>query len=168
MARRILCLIKPALIMVLLLTPIFLALQTNIVAAQDTSFSVNIQPRSTTVNAGDHVTYSMRIEAEPGFNSPIKLDLKITAVGFNVNIDLDTQNPPYPKEFEHTIDIPGDIPVDVTAKGTLIATSGSVVQQEEVEILIKAGTVTGESWLDWLIQMFRDLWDRITGIGSSQ
>jgi len=112
---------------------------------------------------GDEITFTLRIDAEEGFNGSIGLELEVAAFGYDAKFDIGTQKPPYPKEFEHTITMPSDIPVDVTAQGILRATSEEDVQEEYVEISIQSSG-EGGGILGWLLRSLSNLWKAILRI----
>ena len=126
-------------------------------------FSIEVDPEKLSAKAGDEVTYQLRIVVEEGFNGSIELELEVTALGYSVTFDLETQNPPYPKEFEYSFTIPSDIPVGVTAEGVLRGTSGEHVQEEHVEISIQSSG-DGGGILGWLLQLISNLWNSILSL----
>lgn len=132
-------------------------------ATEDVPFSISVEPEKMTANVGDEVTYSMRIDADEGYNESIHLVLDISALGYQVTLDVGKQDPPYPKDFEYSFTIPSEIPIDVTAEGVLTATSGSYVVQETVEMTIKKSGGAG-GLLSWLVQMLSKIWNSIISI----
>ena len=82
-------------------------------------------------------------------------------MGYDVTFDVGTQSPPYPKEFDYTITIPSDIPVEVTANGVLRAISGEMVREEYVEINIQS---SGGGILGWFLRGLSNLWKAILSI----
>jgi len=105
-------------------------------------FSIDIKPREVTVKPGESITYKMRIEAETGFEDPINLTLEIKSPVYSKNFDLGTVYPPYPKDFEYTVEIPSNVPIGILGEGKLKAVSGSYVKEEVVKLRIK-GAVSG-------------------------
>ena len=124
----------------------------------DPPFSIDVEPNKLSAKGGDEITFSLRIDAEEGFDGSIGLELEVTAMGYDATFDVGTQSPPYPKEFDYTITIPSDIPVDVTANGVLRATSGEMVQEEYVEISIQR---SGGGILGWFLRGLSNLWKAI-------
>jgi len=124
-------------------------------------FSIDVEPNKLSAKGGDEITFSLRIDAEEGFNGSINIELEVTAMGYDVTFDVGTQSPPYPKEFDYTITIPSDIPVDVTANGILRATSGEMIQEEYVEINIQS---SGGGILGWFLRGLSNLWKAILSI----
>lgn len=139
------------------------ARSTAIFVESEAPFSIDVEPEKLSVKAGDEVTYQLRIDAEEGFNGSIDLELEVTALGYSITFDLETQNPPYPKDFEYTFTMPSDIPLGVTAQGVLRATSGEHVQEEHVEISIQESD-NGEGIFSWLLRMLGDLWGSILSL----
>jgi len=131
--------------------------------AESAPFTISIEPKEMTANVGDEVTYSMSISADEGFNEPIYFELDISALGYQVTLDVGQQDPPYPKDFEYSFTLPSEIPIDVTAEGVMTATSGDYVVQETVKITIKQSGGAG-GLIGWLIQMLAEFWNRIISI----
>jgi len=124
-------------------------------------FSIDVEPNKLSAKGGDEITFSLRIDAEEGFNGSINIELEVTAMGYDATFDFGTQSPPYPKEFDYTITIPSDIPVEVTANGVLRAISGEMVREEYVEINIQS---SGGGILGWFLRGLSNLWKAILSI----
>ena len=127
----------------------------------DPPFSIDVEPNKLSAKGGDEITFSLRIDAQEGFDGSISIELEVTAMGYDATFDVGTQSPPYPKEFDYTITIPSDIPVDVTANGILRATSGEMIQEEYVEINIQS---SGGGILGWFLRGLSNLWKAILSI----
>ncbi len=112
------------------------------IQAESVPFSITIEPEEASVNPGDSIKYKMRIDAQEGFEEPIDLSLEVNSLVYSKKHNLGTQYPPYPKEFEYTVDVPSNVPIGVTAEGVLKAVSGEHVQEEKVTMSIK-GSMPG-------------------------
>lgn len=135
----------------------------DVAISESAPFTISVEPKEMTANVGDEVTYSMSITADEGFNDPISFKLDISALGYQVTLDVGQQDPPYPKDFEYSFTLPSEIPIEVTAEGVMTATSGDYVVQETVEITIKKSGGAG-GLIGWLIQMLAEFWSRIISI----
>lgn len=157
--------IKTIVTLLLLLAPSILFFNTQeAFAADDAPFTINVQPKKTTVKPGDFVTYQLSINADPGFDDPIDLTLHVSALVYGTTFEIGEQHPPYPKTFEYSLQIPEDIPTGITGKGVLVATSGGYVEEEEVEITLSADGGGGGGFIDQILQFLSDIWNSILGI----
>jgi hypothetical protein len=151
--------------LILLMTLLASTLFSGGVAAQsEAPFTISIEPKTASAEAGEEVAYTLQIEAQDGFEGSISLVLEITALGYGATLDLGSHGPPYPKEFTRGVTLPPDVPGGVTAQGVLTATSGEFVQEEVVEIKIKSSGRGG--LLEWLLRTLSELWNRIISIFS--
>jgi len=161
---------KTALLASLFIVPILLSLgvhatpQSMKLVSSDAPYSIDVEPKKTNAKAGDTITYQLKVTAQTEFNDPIKFDLRITAMGYGTDLDLGTQQPPYPKEFEYNVKLPDNIPTGITATGILKATSGIYVVEEEVEITLASSSSGSGGFFEWLMQVLQDLWNRIVSI----
>jgi hypothetical protein len=157
--------IKTIAALLLLLAPSILSFNTQEAFAVDYApFTINVQPKKTTVKPGDFVTYHLSINADPGFDDPIDLTLQVSALVYSSTFEIGEQYPPYPKTFEYSIQIPEDVPTGITGKGVLVATSGEYVVEEEVEITLSADGGGGGGFIDQILQFLSDIWNSILSI----
>ncbi len=142
---------------------IFCAMLSGVHAQSDPPFSIEVEPEKTTANAGDHVTYNIRIVAVAGFEGDIIMVLEIEALSYHEVYDLGVLGPPFPSEFEYVVPVPSDVPADVKAYGTLKGTSGDYVAEAEVELTIKSGTAVG-GIVGWILNVLNGIWKAIAGL----
>lgn len=159
MRKKILYSVSTLLLIIVFVTPLL-----NAVTGVDAPFSINVEPKSLSAKAGDEVTYTLRIEAEEGYDGVIAFVLDVSALGYSTTLDLGTQFPPYPKDFEYSYTIPSEIPEGVTIEGVLTATDNmGYVQQENVEISIQS-TGPGGDILSWFLKALSDIWNAILSL----
>lgn len=99
-------------------------------------FSFQISPASATGRAGDTITYSGSVTAQPGFTGPVQLSLAASAGIFHQTYDLGTLQAPYPQSFTYPMTIPDSIPANMNLNGVVTATSGTAVQKQSVHLAV--------------------------------
>ena len=132
---------------------------------QQAPFSVNVDPEKTTAKPGDQVSFTIEITASSGFNESIALVLEVEAMSYYDIRDLGIVDPPYPKQFQHTVAIPEEVPASVTAYGTISASSLGQTATEEIEITIKSGNIVGDiiGWILGVIQAIISWFSNLLG-----
>ncbi len=130
---------------------------------QQAPFSISVEPENTTAKPGDDVTFTIDITATSGFTDSITLILEVEALSYNDIFDLGIQDPPYPKHFQYTVTVPEEVPVSVTAYGTLTASSMGHTVTEEVQITIESGNIVGDI-IGWILGVFRAIGDWLSSI----
>jgi hypothetical protein len=99
-------------------------------------FSFQISPASATGHAGDTITYSGKVTAQPGFTGPVQLSLAASAGIFHQTYDLGVLQPPYPQSFTYPLTIPDSLPANMNLNGVVTATSGTAVQKQTVHLAV--------------------------------
>jgi len=100
------------------------------------SFSLSIMPLSASAQRGGTITYTMDITPSGGFDSPINVDLTVTALFFQQDYDLGIQYPPYPKRILYDFQVPGYIPPGTTLVAALSASGGGAMREEGLTITV--------------------------------
>ena len=140
----------------ILISSLIIIAPTSLVNGADEPFSIDVEPNKFSINPGDEINFSVKIEAVEGFAGSIDLELDVSTVGYSDTLDFGTLNPPYPKEHEFTVNIPTEIPVG-KIQGTLRGTSGGHVVEEDVEITLQGtGGIIGT-----ILQALSNIWDSI-------
>ncbi|MFC1803999.1 hypothetical protein ACFL0D_08570 [Thermoproteota archaeon] len=142
---------KSLLVLVIL---VFL-LQISIAYAQ-APYEITVDPISASIAKDEVITYNIDITADPGFVDLIDITLEVSVLGATEYFNLGTAFGPYPMTFVQTLDVPEEVPAGVTINGKILATSGSYIVEEDVEIHIKGGNII-TNILNAIIQTFRGI-----------
>ena len=139
---------KITFISVIILSALFFAVGVHAQAP----YSITAEPEKTSAAPGDLKEYTITINAEPGFEDSIYLEVEITALTYNELYMIDVVDPPYPVEYNYVFEVPEDVPADVTATGIIRGISGDYVVEEEVTIDIKTGGLVG-AIVGWILKI---------------
>ena len=102
-------------------------------------FSFTISPQSAQAAPGGSVPYTITINGNPGFNSPVTFVMKVSAAGYTDTVNLGTYNGPYPKTFTYTLPVPSQVPAGVAVKATVTGTSGADQYSQAVDLQVTGG-----------------------------
>jgi len=140
----------------ILISSLIIIAPTSLGNGTDEPFSIQVEPNKFSINPGEEISFSVKIEAVEGFAGSIDLELDLSTVGYSDTLDFGTLNQPYPKEHEFTVNIPAEIPVG-KIQGTLRGTSGDHVVEEDIEITLQGnGGIIGA-----IILAISNIWDSI-------
>ena len=116
---------------------LFLAFPILSASAQGEPYSLQVSPLSAETEKTDPVTYTVTVNAEPEFEDSIDIVLDVSVASISRSFVLGTVYPPYPQTFEHTLNVPEEIPKGVTISGKIVASSGDYIVEEPVTLRIK-------------------------------
>ena len=134
---------------------LFYLLQISIVYAQ-APYAITVDPISASIAKDEELTYNIDITTYPGFEDLIDITLEVTVLGATEYFNLGTAFGPYPMTFIQTLSVPEEVPAGVTINGKILATSGSHIVEEDVEINIKGGNILTNIF-NAIIQTFRGI-----------
>jgi hypothetical protein len=130
-------------------------LQIIIVGAQ-APYEISISPTSIEIEKSDPIIYNVEITADPGFEDPINIVLEVSVLTETRYFELGTAYPPYPQVFPLNITVPEEVPAGVTIEGKIVATSGGMVVEENVQVIIKGGSI-----ITRILSMFLNIFNSI-------
>jgi hypothetical protein len=148
---------------IILIIVFFLTSLTLFTVNAEAPFKISVEPKKANAKPGDIMTYSIRIDADAGFEEIIYLELVITALNYEEYYPINPQEPPYPKVFEIEIPVPEDVPADVTAHGVLRGYSGEHEYTEEVTLKISSGGIIG-SIVGWILGVLNSIRNFISNL----
>ncbi|MDD1655329.1 MAG: hypothetical protein LUO91_06455 [Methanomicrobiales archaeon] len=100
-------------------------------------FTLTTSPVSASAGPGETVTYTMVIDGKNGFDSPVRLELTATALFVTRRYDFGTYNPPFPQTIHYPFVVPDYLPPGVTVDGVLKATSGDLVRENRLILVVE-------------------------------
>jgi hypothetical protein len=99
-------------------------------------FTLTTSPASVSAGRGETVTYTMVIDGQNGFASPVILQLTASALLVSQTYDFGTYHPPFPQTIQYPFIVPDYLPPGVTVEGTLTATSGDLVHENRLTLRV--------------------------------
>ena len=137
--------------MVITTSLIFLLLLPLGVNAQ-APYSINVEPIETSAEPGDLIEYTVTINADPGFEDSIYIELEVSALTYSEIYYSAVVDPPYPVDYNFDFTVPEDAPRSITVTGIIRGVSGDYQVEEEVSVRITGGGIL-DAIIGWLLSI---------------
>jgi len=121
-------------------------------------YRISVEPAQLTAALGDVIEYSVCINADPGFEESIYIELEVSALTYSEVYFSETVYGPYPMNYDYTFEVPEDAPGGVTVTGIIRGISGDYIIEEEVTIKIRSGGVL-EGIIEWFLSILNRILD---------
>ena len=115
-------------------------------------YSISVEPQEASAEPGDTIDFTVTINADPGFEDSIYIELEVTALTYSEIYFSETIFPPYPVDYEYSFMVPEDAPKSVTVTGIIRGVSGDYLVEEEVKVRITGGGII-DAIIGWIISI---------------
>jgi hypothetical protein len=140
----------------IIITSILLLFLVPIGVSAQAPYSITVEPLETEAEPGDIIEYSVTINAEPGFEDSIYIELEVSALTYEEIYFSDVVDPPYPVDYDFIFEVPEDAPRSITVTGTIRGISGDYQVEEEVSVRITGGGIV-DAIIGWLLSILNAL-----------
>jgi hypothetical protein len=140
---------------IIITSTLLLILSITSVSAQ-APYSITVEPLESSAEPGDILEYTVTINAEPGFEESIYIELEVSALTYNEIYFSDVVDPPYPIDYDFVFEVPEDAPRSITVTGIIRGISGDYDVEEEVSVRITGGGIL-DTIIGWLLSILTAL-----------